>query len=125
MSLKSKLAQLSPEQKQTLLAKLKQKQPGIETVTAFTRVPLTPSQNRLWFLEQLNGPSDQYHIPFIIEIHGLLNIAFLEQAISELIASHRVLKTKIEDNNGEPQQYIDGDALLSLESIGTSSSSNV
>ena len=120
MSLKNKLAQLSPEQKQKLLAKLHQKQPNIETVTAFTKVPLTPSQNRLWFLEQLNGPSDQYHVPFIIDVNGPLNVAFLELAVKELIASHRVLKTKIEDNSGEPQQYIDDNALLSIDHIDTS-----
>ncbi len=68
------------------------------------RIPLSFMQERLWFLDQLQG-SIAYHIPGVLKIKGTLAISKLEQALKQVMARHEVLRTiYIEDENGVYQQ---------------------
>ena len=118
MSLEGKLGNLTATQKKALLAKLKQKKSSIEKVSGDSRVPLTPNQQRLRFLEEFHGPSDQYHISFIIDIEGELEIALLNKAIAQLISRHRILRCQIGEIEQESYQYVDDSLDISLEQIG-------
>ena len=61
-------------------------------------------QERLWFLDQLQG-SIAYHIPGVLKIKGVLEISKLEQALKQVMARHEVLRTVyIEDEEGVSQQ---------------------
>jgi amino acid adenylation domain-containing protein len=117
MSLEAKLASLTPAQKKQLLTKLQQKKSPIEKVANDSKVLLTPNQQRLRFLEEFHGASDQYHIPFIIEIAGELNAELLKNSISLLVERHRVLRCQIRDVDGESYQYIDDNLDVSLQQI--------
>ncbi|WP_292846227.1 condensation domain-containing protein [Nostoc sp. NMS8] len=69
--------------------------------------PLSFTQERLWFLDQLDGKSHKYNIPIALQIQGNLNIAVLEQALVTLIQRHEILRTRFTITNGTPVQIID------------------
>ncbi|MBD2494913.1 amino acid adenylation domain-containing protein [Nostoc sp. FACHB-280] len=68
--------------------------------------PLSFSQQRLWFIDQLYHGSDFYNIPLAFHIQGNLNIPALEQSLNEILKRHEVWRTNFKVVNGEPVQEI-------------------
>ncbi|MEO0723111.1 MAG: amino acid adenylation domain-containing protein [Bacteroidota bacterium] len=78
------------------------------------RLLLSHAQERLWFIDQLGG-SAQYHIPYILEITGALNLAALDQALRRLLQRHEILRTTYHEDEGEGIQKVISEAAFSLE----------
>ncbi|ASZ09472.1 hypothetical protein CK934_00005, partial [Chitinophaga sp. MD30] len=79
--------------------------PEITPQPADTNLPLSFSQERFWFIHQLEG-SIQYHIPLILKLSGEVNIPALSFAIREVVNRHAVLRTVIREVAGLPSQHI-------------------
>ncbi|MBD2253939.1 non-ribosomal peptide synthetase [Nostoc parmelioides] len=77
-------------------------------------LPLSFSQERMWFLHQLEGESGAYTIAFAVRLEGNLNIKALEQAIGEIVQRHEVLRTRFEIKDNKPVQVIDPKITLAL-----------
>ncbi|MDZ7949854.1 amino acid adenylation domain-containing protein [Nostoc sp. DedQUE09] len=69
-------------------------------------IPLSFSQQRLWFIDQLYHGSSFYNIPIVFHIEGQLNITVLQQSLNEILNRHEVLRTNFILVNGEPVQEI-------------------
>ncbi|MDP4985824.1 condensation domain-containing protein, partial [Pseudoalteromonas tunicata] len=54
---------------------------------------LSFSQQRLWFLEQLRGPSAEYNIPLALDVQGSLDISVVEAAFNYIINRHAILRS--------------------------------
>ena len=70
-----------------------------------TQVPLSFSQERLWFIDQLEG-SVQYHLPTVLRLQGDLNVDALNRSFQSIINRHEVLRTIIREDNGNGYQYV-------------------
>jgi amino acid adenylation domain-containing protein len=70
-------------------------------------LPLSFAQERLWFIDQMEG-STQYHIPSVIRLKGNINISALERSLKQVIERHEVLRTLIRQENGQGYQEIKG-----------------
>jgi amino acid adenylation domain-containing protein len=68
-------------------------------------IPLSYSQERLWFIDRLEG-SVQYHIPAVLNLKGEVNTTALENALKAIVERHEVLRTVIKENEGQGYQYI-------------------
>ncbi|MFN6461416.1 MAG: non-ribosomal peptide synthetase [Nostoc sp. DedVER02] len=80
-------------------------------------IPLSFSQQRLWFIDQLYHGSAFYNIPIAFHIKGKLNITALHQSLNEIINRHEVWRTNFQLINGEPSQKILGKSTLDLPII--------
>lgn len=69
------------------------------------RIPLSFSQERLWFIDRLEG-SVHYHMPAVMRLKGKLNKKALANALQEIVNRHEVLRTVIRENEGRPYQFI-------------------
>ncbi len=79
--------------------------PAVEALTRPAHIPLSFSQERLWFIDRLQG-SVQYHIPVVLRIKGDLNKAALSDTLQQIVARHEVLRTIIREKEGCGYQYI-------------------
>jgi amino acid adenylation domain-containing protein len=79
-------------------------------------IPLSFSQERLWFIDQLEG-SVQYHMPAILKLKGTLNKEALKKALQTIINRHEVLRTVIRSQEGKPYQYIKEEDSWQLNTI--------
>ncbi|MBB5635252.1 amino acid adenylation domain-containing protein [Pedobacter cryoconitis] len=68
-------------------------------------IPLSFSQERLWFIDQLEG-SSHYHIPAVLRLKGKLNRAALQQAIQSIVNRHEILRTVIREDDGIGYQLV-------------------
>ncbi|MBD2441548.1 non-ribosomal peptide synthetase, partial [Nostoc sp. FACHB-110] len=80
--------------------------PEIVPVSREQDLPLSWAQERLWFLQQLQGESVAYTMPFVMRLFGNLNVAALEAALTKLVQRHEVLRTHFEIKNNLPVQAI-------------------
>jgi hypothetical protein len=80
-------------------------QPLIQPVSRDQRLPLSYAQQRLWFLEEM-GSQAAYNMPAVLEITGKLDLAALQQTLSEIVRRHESLRTTFANEAGTPYQYI-------------------
>ncbi|MDB9325682.1 condensation domain-containing protein, partial [Nodularia spumigena CS-590/02] len=111
------LEKLSPEKRALVLQKLKQQQqtPHLKPVSREKPLPLSFAQQRLWFIDQLEGENGVYNVPFFWQISGILNINALEKAILEIIQRHEILRTSFSVVNESPIQVIHTQPELKIE----------
>jgi amino acid adenylation domain-containing protein len=78
----------------------------IEFVPRDGEMPLSFAQRRMWFAEQITRGTTTFHIPLRVRLKGGLNLAALNQTISEIVRRHESLRTIFPDRMGEPVQVI-------------------
>ncbi|MEM7129587.1 MAG: condensation domain-containing protein, partial [Chloroflexota bacterium] len=92
------------------LGRLVQNQPTqaseIQPISRSKALPLSYAQQRLWFLDQLDGADAAYNVWKVLQIKGTLNVSALEQAISEIVRRHETLRTTFSIHDGDPVQVI-------------------
>ncbi len=107
-----RIAGLSPEKRALLLQKL-----GLEQKAATPTgipyaedrdqdFPLSFAQQRLWFLQQLEGAGEAYHIPLAFQLDGHFQTDLFERAIATLVEHHESLRTLFTERDGVPVQRI-------------------
>lgn len=69
-------------------------------------IPLSFAQQRLWFLDRFDGPSNTYNIPYCFDLRGPLDPEALREAFFDLLERHEVLRTVVVDSDGVPHQLI-------------------
>ena len=67
---------------------------------------LSFSQQRLWFLDQLQPGATAYVIPAAIELSGPLDVRALERALAALVKRHEALRTTFVSVGGRPLQVV-------------------
>ncbi|HSX62924.1 MAG TPA: amino acid adenylation domain-containing protein, partial [Tahibacter sp.] len=71
---------------------------------------LSFAQQRLWFIDQLEGGSRQYHIAAALRLDGDLDATALRRALDTIVQRHEVLRTRFVP--------VDGAATLQLAADG-------
>ena len=70
------------------------------------RVPLSYAQQRLWFLDQLQGAGTEYNMSEALRLRGRLDPAALEAALQLVVERHEILRTYFATVDGMPTQVI-------------------
>jgi len=69
-------------------------------------LPLSFAQQRLWFLDKLEGKSATYNIVAAVRLEGQLNPQALKQSFQMLVQRHESLRTTFPTKNGVPSVQI-------------------
>ncbi|HEX7648317.1 MAG TPA: amino acid adenylation domain-containing protein, partial [Noviherbaspirillum sp.] len=78
-----------------------------ENIPSFPEaVPLSFAQQRLWFLDRLQGPNATYNISLALRLEGRVERDVLEAALADLIRRHESLRTVFPDTADQPWQKI-------------------
>ncbi|MEU0032364.1 amino acid adenylation domain-containing protein, partial [Streptomyces sp. NPDC006335] len=89
--------------------------PPITPVSRDRALPLSFAQQRLWFLNQLQPGSAEYHLPSLIPMAGPVDVAALGTALDALVARHEVLRTRlVAGPDGVAHQVIDPPGTVPL-----------
>ncbi|MGH2412160.1 MAG: amino acid adenylation domain-containing protein, partial [Microcystaceae cyanobacterium] len=90
---------------------------NIEPVSRTKDLPLSFAQQRLWFLDQLEGGRSTYNMPVAVRLSGCLNVSALEQAVLEIVRRHEVLRTTFETVKGLPVQVINPHSVVRVQRV--------
>lgn len=77
-------------------------------------VPLSFGQQRLWFLDQLQGAQAAYNICLALELTGTLEARDIEAALNQVVQRHEALRTWFDSHGGQGRQVIEAKQQLTL-----------
>jgi len=109
-----RLKKLPPQQRLMLLKALRQEAAATEESNKIPKrsqnslCPLSFSQQRLWFIDQLTPGNPAYNIAAAVQLKGELNLEALEQSFNQIVKRHEALRTSFTLHDGEPVQQIYG-----------------
>lgn len=69
-------------------------------------IPLSYAQQRLWFLNKLEGSKAVYNSPLALRLSGPLDRVALRTALSDVVGRHESLRTTFPEKDGVPYQNI-------------------
>jgi amino acid adenylation domain-containing protein len=70
------------------------------------RIPLSYSQERLWFLHQSAGANAAYNLSSALRLTGDLDRDALVEALNQIAGRHEILRTTFAETGGVPYQVI-------------------
>ena len=88
--------------------------PAMTPVERDRDIPLSWAQERLWFMNQLEGESSAYTIDFTMRLVGNLNVLALEQAFRAIAQRHEPLRTQFKIKDNKPVQAIAPSMTITL-----------
>ncbi|MGY5333657.1 non-ribosomal peptide synthetase [Pseudomonas protegens] len=89
-------------------------QPPIARVDRSLPVPLSYSQQRMWFLWQMEPDSPAYNVGGMARLSGVLDVGRFEAALQALILRHETLRTTFPSVNGVAHQQVHADTGLRM-----------
>jgi amino acid adenylation domain-containing protein len=89
--------------------------PPIRRVSRDSELALSFSQQRLWFLHQLEPLTTAYNMPVGMRLSGRVDVSALEQTFNRIIERHETLRTSFSSEAGMPRQEIHPELKLRLE----------
>ncbi|WP_197336730.1 non-ribosomal peptide synthetase/type I polyketide synthase, partial [Ralstonia solanacearum] len=95
--------------------------PAITAADRSEALPLSFAQQRLWFLAQMEGGSEAYHIPVGLRLTGELDEGALRRSLDRIVARHEALRTRFETQDGQAvQRVVPADVGLTLDWVDLS-----
>jgi amino acid adenylation domain-containing protein len=70
------------------------------------QLPLSFGQQRLWFVEQMEGELTAYNMPYVWKMRGPLDVEALRRALEEIMRRHEPLRTTFAILDHAPVQVI-------------------
>ncbi|MBJ6369617.1 non-ribosomal peptide synthetase [Snuella sedimenti] len=79
--------------------------PVLAPISRPSNIPLSYSQERLWFIDKLQG-SLAYHISGVLKVTGALDVSLLSESLQYIVERHESLRTVFKDHDGVGYQEI-------------------
>ncbi len=109
------IAQLAQYVEQAIRQNTSRAPQPIPAVKHKSTLPLSFTQERLWFLDQWVPNSSLYNIPLTLHLTGKLDLIALQYSLAEILRRHEILRTRFQTlKNGEPYQFISEETALPL-----------
>jgi amino acid adenylation domain-containing protein/non-ribosomal peptide synthase protein (TIGR01720 family) len=89
-----------------LVEKAGEARPRVLPVQRPAEVPVSYTQQRLWFLNRLEGPSPTYNLGVSLRFTGQVDRAALFEALHDVMVRHESLRTVFREHDGVPVQSI-------------------
>jgi len=89
----------------------------IQGSTAGGVAPLALSQERLWFLDQMEPGNPVYNLPVALRIHGPLDARALGRSVQRIVDRHGALRASFRIEGGRPVQVVRPRAPVPLPRI--------
>ena len=78
------------------------RRPPIERIRGSEKLPLSFSQERLWFLDQIIEGQPIHNIPIALRIKGSLKTDIMEKSLQTIVQRHESLRTTFHSEGGDP-----------------------
>ncbi len=88
--------------------------PPVTTAPPGQERQLSYSQQRLWFLDQLLPGRPTYNMAYAYRLRGSLDVEALQQAMSDIVGRHEVLRTAIVAIDGVARPRVAADITVEL-----------
>ncbi|HLF04001.1 MAG TPA: amino acid adenylation domain-containing protein [Dehalococcoidia bacterium] len=123
-SLEQRIAGLSPEKRALLERRLQTRDLGAMGDGRIPRrdstgpCPLSFSQERLWFLNQIEPDNPNYNMSKAIRMAGKVDLGVLQQVLDAVVARHEALRTTFAVQDGAPVQVVGASRPVALPVTG-------
>ncbi|MEG5092537.1 amino acid adenylation domain-containing protein [Microcoleus sp. B13-B4] len=87
---------------------------ALQPISRNQRIPLSFSQEQLWFLAQVEPNIPVYNEPCTIRFPGAIDVNALEKALNAIINRHESLRTRFMTVDGQPAMVIDPFSTFNL-----------
>ncbi|WP_164014709.1 non-ribosomal peptide synthetase [Pyxidicoccus trucidator] len=91
--------------------------PPLVPVPRTGELPLSFTQQRLWFIDQLEPGTATYNMPTALRLEGMLDAQALQAALAEVVRRHEALRTTFASREGQPTQFIHPDSDFRLSQV--------
>ena len=87
---------------------------SMQPIGRHRRLPLSFSQERVWFIQQLYPSNRAYHFQSLLYFTGYLDVDALERSLGEIVRRHEIFRTTFPEIDGDPIQDIHPPLSVSL-----------
>jgi natural product biosynthesis luciferase-like monooxygenase protein len=119
------ISRLSPQKRALLALLLRNEAKEAAAIPTVPRepgrgYPLSASQQRLWFLHQLEPTTPFYNLAAAVHLDGPLRVDALRRALESLALRHESLRTRFRATDGQPMQFIEAEPGLPMPEVDLS-----
>jgi amino acid adenylation domain-containing protein len=119
-----KLRELSEEKKEIFVDMINEQGISLLDITipplsqsTINRFPLSFTQRRLWFIEQLDPNQPVYNCSVNIRLKGEMDFEGFQKAFNKIIERHKILKANFIEIEGKPVQIIRDEYKLNIHLV--------